>query len=298
MRVGVLYAIGAYVLWGLFPVYWKALRAVPAHEILCHRMTWSLLFVLGLLAVKNHWRWLGDAPRSRKTVLTFFGTASLLALNWFTYIWAVNHDYIVECSLGYFVNPLFSVFLGMVFLHERLRRWQWVAIAIAAAGVLYLTFVYGSFPWISLTLALTFGLYGLIRKTADLDALEGLTLETAILFLPALAYLLHLEAVGAGSFGHAGARTNVLLAFTGVATALPLLWFAHGARRITLTSVGLLHYIAPTLQFLLGVLVYHEPFTRTRLVGFSAVWLALAIYSVEGVRTRRGNAKARNAASS
>jgi chloramphenicol-sensitive protein RarD len=193
----------------------------------------------------------------------------------------------VDASLGYFINPLFSVLLGVLFLRERLRRWQWIAIGLAAGGVIFLTLGYGAFPWIALTLAITFGFYGLLRKTAPLGALEGLSLETAVLFLPALAYLVYLESVGAASFGHTGATIGILLALTGVATALPLLWFAYGARRATLTTVGILQYIAPTMQFLLGVLVYGESFAKTRMIGFSVIWIALLIYSLEGVMEGR-----------
>jgi len=283
MKLGLLAAVAAYVLWGLLVVFWKTIDDVPAHEILCHRMVWSLLFTAAILGARGDVPPLVRATRRPRTALLFFGSGSIIALNWVTYIWAVQNGYIVEASLGYFINPLVTVFLGMVFLGEQLRRGQWVAIGIAAAGVLYLTFVYGSFPWISIILAITFGFYGLLRKTAPLEALPGLTLETAILFLPAAAYLLWVESSGGGSFIHSGWTTTTLLALSGAITALPLLLFAFAARRITLTTIGILHYIAPTLQFLLGVLVYGEAFTRTKLVGFCAVWTALAIYSIEGI---------------
>ena len=283
MKNGILAAIGAYVLWGLFPVYWKSIQAVPSVEVVCHRMVWSFAFVALLLVRKNQWEWLRRARKSPATLITFVGTSCLLALNWFTYIWAVNSGHIVDSSLGYFINPLISVLFGVLFLGERLRSWQWVAILVALGGVIFLTLGYGSFPWIALTLAITFGLYGLLRKTASLGALEGLSLEMTVLFLPALVYLVYLESVGTASFGHTGATMTVLLALTGVATALPLLWFTHGARKVTLATVGILQYIAPTLQFLLGVLVYGETFTKTRMVGFGAIWIALLIYSIEGV---------------
>ncbi|MFH1680716.1 MAG: EamA family transporter RarD [Candidatus Eisenbacteria bacterium] len=296
MNAGVAYAVAAFALWGILPAYWKAIERVPAREILCHRITWSLLFAGSLVVVRRRWRWILPAVRNPRVIAIFAGTGSILAINWLTYIWAVNHGQIVGASLGYFINPLFSVLLGMVFLKERLRRWQWVALAVAGCGVAYLTFVHGSFPWITAVLVLTFGFYGLIRKTAPLDALEGLSLETAALFLPALAFLLYTDRTGSGSFGHADLRTSLLLAGTGVVTALPLLWFAEGARRITLASVGILQYIAPTLQFLIGVLVYREPFARTRLAGFSLVWTALAIYSVEGILAARNRRRSRRAA--
>ncbi len=287
MNLGGIYAAIAYALWGVLPVYWKAIQEVPAHEILCHRMVWSLLFTIVLLRWKGRWAWVGAALRSRRVVATFFGSALLIGLNWFTYIWAVNNGFIVGASLGYFITPLINVFLGVVVLREKLRLWQGVAIGVAATGVIYLTFVYGAFPWVGLTLAFSFGFYGLLRKTAPLDALEGLSLETAILFLPAALFLVHLETAGGGAFGHAAPKTTLLLAMAGPATALPLLFFAYGVRRVTLTTAGLLHYIAPTLQFLMGVLVYHEPFTRTRLVGFIVVWIALVIYTWESVQRAR-----------
>jgi len=283
MHKGILYATGAYVVWGLLPLYWKALHDVPALEILAHRMVWCLGVVFLILAYQHHWSWLPGLLRSPRTVTTFVVSALLLTLNWFVYIWAVNQGRVVESSLGYFINPLVNVLLGVVFLRERLRMWQGVAIALALCGVLYLTVNYGSLPWIALTLAGSFGLYGLLRKTAPLNSLEGLTLETLLLFLPALAYLLFQETTGVSAFGHAGLLTTLLLAFSGAATALPLLLFAAGARSITMTTLGILQYIAPTLQFLLGVLVYHEPLTRARLAGYCLIWLALAVYTADGL---------------
>jgi len=285
-RAGVLYGIGAYMLWGLLPVYWKAIDGVPAREILCHRMAWSLLFTTALLLPGGRWRRVVRAARRPRVFLLFLLTASLITLNWFVYIWAVTSSRMVEASLGYFINPLVHVFLGVFFLRERLRPAQWTAIGIAAAGVAWLAAMRGGLPWISLILAFSFGLYGLLRKTAPLDSLEGLSIETALVFPPALAYLLLLERAGAGAFGHAGARIDLLLALSGTATALPLLWFAHAARRVRLSTIGVLHYIAPTLQFLLGVLAYGEPFDRVRLIGFLAVWAALAVYTADALRTR------------
>ena len=221
------------------------------------------------------------------TLITFLGTSSILALNWFIYIWAVNAGRIVDTSLGYFINPLLSVLLGVLFLGERLRLWQWISVGIAACGVSYLTLSHGTFPWIALGLATTFGFYGLLRKTAPLDALEGFSLETTFLFLPALGYLLYLERMGTASFGHTVALTNTLIALSGVVTALPLILFAYAAKRVTLATVGILQYIAPTGQFLLGVLVYGETFTQPQMVGFSVIWIALFIYSLEGVIERR-----------
>lgn len=284
---GVLYALTAYIMWGLLPVYWKALQNVPALEILAHRIVWSVVFTICILALRRQWGWIGAAVRSPRTLLMFSAIALLISVNWLVYIWAVNAGFIVETSLGYFINPLVSVLLGVVILRERLRVGQWVAIAVAGAGVLYLTARYGTLPWIGLTLAVSFAIYGLLKKTAQLNALEGFAMETGMLALPAAAYLLFLGSRGDGALGHAPPATVVLLLGTGVITALPLLFFAAGARRIPLSTVGLLQYIAPTLGFMLGVFVYHEPFNQERLIGFSLIWLSLAIYTAEGLIARR-----------
>jgi len=285
---GILYGIGAYTFWGLLPIYWKALQQVPAPEILANRMVWSLIFVAALLFVRRHWSWLRPALHNRRVLLTYFATSTLLAINWFTYIWAVNAGYIIETSLGYFINPLVNVLLGVLFLRERLRIAQVLALSLAAGGVVYLTVIYGAFPWIAITLALTFGFYGLLRKTGSLDSTEGLSLETALYFIPALSYLLFLNANGSGSFANSDPRTTLLLAGTGVVTGVPLLLFGAAARRITMTNLGLLQYIAPTMQFLLGVFVYNEAFSRVQLIGFVFIWLALIVYSIEGLRHNRG----------
>jgi chloramphenicol-sensitive protein RarD len=284
---GIVAGILAYTLWGLLPVYWKALQAVPPLEILCHRTIWSLAFVLLVLAARKRWAWVRQVRASPRTLLMSLGSACLLSLNWLTYIWAVNSGHIVDSSLGYFIAPLVNVLLGVLFLRERLRLWQMVAIGSAALGVLILTLGYGAFPWIALSLAFTFGFYGLLRKVSPLASLEGLSLETAVLSLPAAAYLIYQDAAGGASFGHSGAATALLLAGTGVVTALPLLLFAKAARQVTLATIGILQYIAPTLQLAFGVLVYGETFTPARLLGFAPIWLALAIYSLEGVHHER-----------
>lgn len=296
MNRGTLYAAGAYVAWGFLPIYWKALHSLPALEILAHRVAWGALVAIVLVTYRIRWGWLGAVLASRRTLLTFVASALLLSFNWFVYIWAVNAGYVIETSLGYFINPLINVLLGVLFLRERLRGGQALAIAIAAAGVLYLTFQYGALPWIALALASSFGLYGLLRKTASIGSLEGFTLETLLLFLPSVGYLIFREAQGGAAFGHAGAGTELLLVGAGVMTAIPLLLFGAGARRLTLTSLGILQYIAPTLQFLLGVLVYGESLTPQRLIGFVLIWLALAVYTVEGIWTSGGTARVRAAA--
>jgi chloramphenicol-sensitive protein RarD len=281
MNKGILYAILAYIIWGILPIYWKTINEVPATQILSHRIVWSFVFVVGILYFRKDWLAFGKAIRSRKTFIIFSLAAMIISANWLTYIWAVNAGFILETSLGYFINPLISVLLGVIFLKERLRPMQWVPVGLAFTGVLYLTLNYGSLPWIALFLAFTFALYGLIKKTAQLNSLHGLSLETGILFLPALFFLIFAESQGIGSLGHAGWFSGLLLVFTGVATALPLLLFSNAARRINLSTIGILQYIAPTLQFLIGVVLYNEPLTRARLVGFVIIWIALIIYSFE-----------------
>lgn len=283
---GMLFAFSAYVLWGFFPFYFKALHAVPAFQIMTHRVTWSFVFVLILVAARSELRILLKAA-TRRNLLIYLGAGMLLAVNWLTYVWAVNAGFLVETSLGYFINPLVSVLLGVVFLRERLRPLQWVPVGLAALGVTYLTISHGSLPWISLVLAFTFGFYGLVKKVAPLGSLHGLVLETGTIFFPALGFLIFEEVRGVGAFGHAGTMPTLLLALTGIITAIPLLLFAAGARRVPLTTLGVLQYIAPTLQFLIGVLVYGESFSTDRAVGFGIIWVALIIFSIEGYRQRQ-----------
>lgn len=284
---GVLFALGCYVLWGFFPVYWKQLQHVDSLEILAHRMSWSLVFVVVILAFQNKWSWIRLAIRKPRVLGVYFAAASLLAVNWGVYIWAVNAGFVVETALGYFINPLINVLFGTLFLGERLRRGQVISVALAACGVLYLTFAYGNLPWIALILAGTFATYGLLKKKASLGAIEGLSLETALLFVPAVAFLIWVELDRGGAFVNSDAHTSALLAFSGVATALPLVFFAAALRRLSLTVVGIVQYLAPTLQFLLGVYLYNEPFTMTRLIGFAFIWLGLALFTAESLRFRR-----------
>ena len=291
MNKGLLYAIGAYLAWGFLPVYWKALHTVPAIQIVGHRMVWSLAFIGLIVIFRRRWSPLFQAIKNKKVLLIYFSAGTVLFFNWFIYVWAVNAGYVVETALGYFINPLVYVLLGVVLLREKLRPWQWLAVGAATAGVLYLTFVYGSLPWIALTLAFTFGFYGLFKKTAPLLALDGLFLETGLLFLPAFGFLLFQEKSGIGAFGHANLTINLLLIMTGVATGLPLLLFAAAARLIPLTTIGILQYLAPTIQVLLGVFLYGELFTPSRLFGFSLIWLALVIYTVESVIIRHRAAR-------
>ncbi|HUN92121.1 MAG TPA: EamA family transporter RarD [Burkholderiaceae bacterium] len=282
MRRGALYAAGAYVLWGVFPLYFKALRPVPATEIVAHRMVWSLAFVAALLAIQRRWAWLRELRNGTRTWLVFAGSALLITANWTIYIWAANSGHVIDASLGYFINPLVSVLLGAAALGERLRPPQWAAVALAAAGVVVFGIEAGSPPWIGLGLAVSFALYGLMRKIAHLGALEGLALETALMFPFAVAYLGWLAFDGRNSFVDAPWTLRGLLCAAGPVTAVPLLLFAAGARRITLTLLGVLQYVSPTLQWLLGILVFHEAFDRGRAIGFALIWIALAAYSAEG----------------
>ncbi|MBS0308454.1 MAG: EamA family transporter RarD [Proteobacteria bacterium] len=283
MNPGILYACIAYLIWGAFPVYFKAMHAVPPMQVLMHRIAWSLLFLVLVLAIKRHWTWLGRALRDSKVLGGFIASALLLSVNWLVYIWAVNQDRVVDASLGYFITPLFNVLLGFLFLGERLRMLQWCATGLAAAGVAGLTWHNGSLPWISLVLAATFGTYGLLRKIAPLGALEGLTLETLVMFPLALVYLGWETAQGSNAFLNDATATKWLLASAGPVTAIPLLLFAAGARRIPLSLLGLMQYITPTLQLLLGVMLYHEPFGGARLAGFALIWIGLAVYSAESL---------------
>jgi chloramphenicol-sensitive protein RarD len=291
MNKGVLAGIGAYTLWGLFPIYWRLLEQVPATEILAHRIVWSLAFVALLLILQRDWQWIKGTIHDRRTMVVYTLAAILLSINWFTYIWAVNAGYVVEASLGYFINPLVNFMLGVIFFKEKLRGGQVAAVILAVLGVVYLTVSYGSLPWISLVLAFTFGMYGLIKKTASLESMHGFSLETAVLFLPALGFLLYRGASGVGAFMNLGTVTTLLLILAGPVTSIPLLMFGYAARSIPLSMLGFIQYITPTMQFMLGVFVYNEPFPTSRLVGFSMIWLALLLYSIESVRfTRRQKA--------
>ncbi|SOY41198.1 EamA family transporter RarD [Cupriavidus taiwanensis] len=283
MQLGILYALLAYIIWGLLPLYIKSLPGIAPVEILLHRMVWSLVFLGLILAWRRQWAWLAQVARDRRLLLSFAASAALLCANWFLYIWAVSANRVVDASLGYFINPLFSVLLGVVFLHERLRRVQWLSIAVAAAGVAWLTVAAGQLPWIALGLAASFGGYGLLRKTGALGALEGLSLETLLLFPLAAAALAWLFATGQDSFTHAAPGTQWLLLLAGPVTAVPLLFFAAGARRIPLSLLGLLQYTGPTLQLLLGVWLWHEPFPAQKQVGYALIWLSLALYAAEGL---------------
>jgi len=290
---GLLAALGAFMIWGLLPLYWKALITAIPLEIICHRITWSTLATLVLLVL---WRKLGTLRsilRDKKVLLRFAITSILLSTNWLLYIWAVNNNYIVETSLGYYINPLINVLLGVVFLKERLRLLQWVAIFFAFSGVCYLTFGYGQFPWIAMVLAVTFGVYGLLRKTASLPSLEGLFLETSLIFIPAFITLIFLASQGESDFVHQNTSGRLLLAGAGIVTTLPLLFFGYAAQKIPLSTLGIVQYLAPTLQLCIGVFVYKEAFPKEQMIGFSMVWCGLFIYAGEGILKRWGRKKKR-----
>lgn len=286
--LGILYACGAYFFWGVLPLYLKLLQSVNSLEVLAHRIVWSLVLLLGILAIRRHWGWLRGLRQTPRTLRSFVASAMFISINWGVYIWAVNDARTVDASLGYFINPLINVLAGTLLLRERLRSAQWLAVGVATAGVAWLTAASGSVPVVSLVLACSFAAYGLLRKMATLGAVEGLTLETLLLAPAAVGWLVWAGMSGQAAYPQAGPLLWIILLAAGPVTAIPLLLFAAGARRIPLTTLGVLQYIAPTLQFLLGVFAFGEPFDRARLVGFLLIWTALAVFTVEGIwRTQR-----------
>ncbi len=283
MNAGMLYALCAYLIWGAFPLYFKSLQGISAVDIMLHRIVWSLAFLLIALAWRHQWAWIRVSLRQPKLLAGFALSAVLLSSNWLIYIWAVNDNRVVDASLGYFINPLVNVLLAFFLLRERLRRGQWIAVAIAAIGVIWLAWQAGHPPWIGISLALTFGSYGLMRKTADLGPLEGLALETALLFPLAAIALTTMAFHDHNAFTAASTSSRWLLAAAGPITAIPLVLFATGARRIPFATLGILQYVTPSLQLMLGVWLYHEPFSGARLAGFAMIWGALLVYSVESI---------------
>lgn len=287
MRSGIIYAALAFFCWGLFPIYFHALGEVPPLQILAHRMLWSLAFLLVLLLLRRDWKWL-QVVRQPRVFFSFVLSALLLSANWLVYIWSVMNHHVIEASLGYFINPLVNIVLGYLILKERMRPLQWAAIGVAALGVAWLTWQAGTVPWIALFLALSFGGYGLLRKTAALGPLEGLSFETIVLFPLAAGYVIWLTVQGQNVFINTTSdTTRWLLIMAGPLTAIPLLLFATGARRIPLSILGLLQYLSPTLQFLLGVWLFKEAFSADRLVGFVLIWSALALFAGEGLLRRQ-----------
>lgn len=283
-RRGLAITAGTFVLWGVVPVYWHLLREVPSAQIIAHRIIWSTLLVVAWLLFSSGLGWLRAIAAQPRALWMLALSSIAIAFNWGLYIWAVNAGHVIETSLGYFINPLVNVLLGVLVLHERLRRIQWLAVGCAALGVAWLTIDAGTPPWIALGLASSFGLYGLLRKLVAVDAVGGLGLESLYLFLPALGFALWSESGHGGGFISGwGWGNDALLILGGVVTAVPLIGFAYGVKRIPLSLVGLLQYIAPTLQLLLGVLFFHEPFDGGRALGFAAIWLGLVLYAGEGM---------------
>lgn len=282
MNKGILYAVSAYIFWGIHPVYWKLLKHVDSVEIVAHRIFWSLIFFATIISYRKDWKSLFNKFYESDNNWIIILPAFLIGSNWATYIWAVNAGYIIETSLGYFICPLISVLLGVIFLGEKLRFLQWSSVLIALLGVFYMTFVYGEFPWISMFLAFSWAIYGLLRKKSPLGSIDGLTLETTILSIPVLFYLAYLLITNQSSFTM-NLSTSLLLMGTGINSGLPLLVFIVGARLINLSLIGILQYIYPTLIFLLGAFIYNEPMSETKLIGFIFIWIALIIYSTESI---------------
>jgi chloramphenicol-sensitive protein RarD len=282
-RSALIAGFAAFGLWGLIPIYWKLLKSVPAIEIIAHRFIWTTLFLIVLLTWQRRWPEVHQAASSRKTLLYCIASGLAVSINWLVFIWAVNINRVVETSLGYFMTPLVNVLLGAIFLRERLTRWQLISVLLALVGVLNLTLGYGKFPWIAVILCLSFGVYGLLRKKSGTRPIPGLFLETTLLTPIAFFYLISLQKGNGVIFGQAHWSFALLLVSTGVVTGLPLVWFGHAARHLRLTTIGFLQYLSPSGSFLLGVFLYHEPFTRNHLITFSLTWTALAIFTTEAV---------------
>ncbi|WUH57782.1 EamA family transporter RarD [Streptomyces sp. NBC_00442] len=295
-RAGLLYGIGAYGMWGLVPLFWPLLEPADALEILAHRMVWSLVLVAAVLIVLRRWAWIGELVRRPRRLALIAVAAVVITVNWGVYIWSVNSGHVVEASLGYFINPLVTIAMGVLILKERLRRAQWAAVGIGVAAVVVLTVGYGRPPWISLTLAFSFATYGLVKKQVNLGGLESLAAETAVQFLPALGYLIWLSAEGRSTFATGGAGHAALLAATGVVTAIPLVCFGGAAIRVPLSTLGLLQYLAPVFQLLLGIVYFHEEMPPERWAGFALVWLALTLLTWDALHTARLSRRALTAA--
>lgn len=291
MSRGVIFAASAYAIWGVFPIYVKALRPTPPGEILAYRMVGTLGFTLLVLGLMHNWEWLRALKQEPRRIRLFVASAAMITLNWGIFIWAVNNGHVVDSSLGYFINPLTNVLLGWAVFQEHLRRWQWTAVGIAAAGVVWLASQSGGIPYIGLGLAISFSAYGLLRKIAPLGSLEGLALETALLAPAAMLYLGWLALKGENTFVNSDVSMQLLLLSSGPATAIPLLLFAAGARRIPFSHLGLLQYIGPSLQLMIGIWVYHEPFRTAQIIGFGMIWLGLAVYLFEAAFQQSGHKK-------
>jgi chloramphenicol-sensitive protein RarD len=286
-RNGVAFGAAAYLCWGFFPLYWPLLDPAGSLEVLAHRFVWSMVFVLVAITAMGKWSTFLTIARDRRMMLILTGASVTIAVNWGGFIYGVTNGHVIETSLGYFINPLVTVLLGVFVLKETLRPVQWAAIAIGASAVVVLTVDYGRLPWIALMVAASFAIYGFLKKKADLGAFEGLGMETAILFPVALAFLVVLQVRGELAFGHEGPGNVVLLVGTGVVTAIPLLLFGAAATRLSLTTIGLLQYLGPIIQFIVGLTIFHEDMTAARWAGFVLVWLALVIFTLDAINNRR-----------
>ena len=284
---GLAYAFAAYGLWGLAPLYWPLLAPASAVEILAHRMTWSLIFLAILNGVRKNWSEIVAVMRNPRSLRLLAIASVLITINWGLYIWSVVNDHVIDAAFGYFINPLINVAFGVIIFREHLRKAQWLAVAVAAVGVLFLTVDAGRLPWIGLVLGVTFSAYGMVKKKADVDAVESLTVETILLLPFSLSYLVWLAVQGDLALGHHGVWQSVWTLMAGVVTAVPLLAFGAAAVRIPYSTMGLVQYCSPTLQFLIGLVVYHEVMTHGRWIGFIIVWVALAIFSIDAVRNGR-----------
>ena len=284
MNRGHFYAFSAYTLWGLLPLYWQRLHEVPAMQVVAHRIVWSCLVLVPIVAFGGQWTAIGNAFLDRRVLSRQLVAALLVCANWVGFVWAVTHDRILESSLGYFINPLMSIIVAVLLLGERLRKVQWAAVSLAGLGVMWLAIQYGEVPWVALSLATTFCLYSFVKKTTALHPITSLSIETWVLFIPALGFLIYEHSRGRGGWLSGDSLADALLIGSGIATTIPLLLFAAGAQLIPLSATGLLQYVGPTLQFMLGVLVFHEPFSAAKLVGFALVWSALIIYVTDTLR--------------
>jgi chloramphenicol-sensitive protein RarD len=286
-RTGIGYGLAAYTIWGLFPLYWPLLDPTPASQILAHRMVWSLVFVAAVLVVRRRWSFVSALLRDRRRLVLLVVAGIMISINWGVYIWATNAGHVVEASLGYFITPLVVIALGVIVLKERLRRAQWTAVGAGFLAVVVISVGLGHVPWIALTLAASFGSYGLAKKLVQTPPLESMAVETSVMALPAIGFLLFVQARGTGSFGHIATGTDLLLVSSGIVTVVPLLCFAAATSRVPLTVMGLMQYVTPVLQFVVGVAVRHEKVPASELAGFALVWVALTILGISEIRQWR-----------
>lgn len=293
-NLGLIYALAAYTWWGFIPIFWKQLDHVGSAEIVMHRMVWSCVLVVSLIVLMKQWRQFSALFSQPKILFRLFIASSLISINWGVFIWAVNNGHLVETSMGYFINPLVSVLLGVIFFSERLRKGQLFALSIAMLGVLYMVIAYGAFPWVSLTLAITFALYGVAKKSISVPATHGMAVETLFFVIPALAYIAYIQSDGTGQFTDSSFNTGMLI-LGGLFTLIPLLLFAAAAKRVTMTVLGMTQYIGPSLQLIIGVFLYGEPFGSDRMISFGLIWLALVVYSVDQIRHQRSSRKLKKA---